>query len=201
MQREQSSGTPTPPEIAAMTALAIRLPELLPRFRPVALRGRRAMPRPEPMPPRQLAAARVQPAVAEPVGVAWSVGQDETLHWCWAETPALLLRRLAREIPPQVLRFSEAGHGLGILLRVAADELDVRGAADPSRILALTAKLRPWVSLRWCGSQAELRQGQGAFAAGYVNDFLGWDGAVEDGFQPEVPSYRLAEFLVEVRAQ
>ncbi|MDP3859503.1 MAG: hypothetical protein Q8Q73_17240 [Stagnimonas sp.] len=184
-----------------MSALAIRLPELLPSFRPTDLRSRRTMPRPELLLPRRIADARPAASAGEPVGVAWAVGQNQTLHWCWAETPALLLRRLAREIPAQVLRFSEAGHGLGILLRVAADELDARGVADPSRILALAAKLRPWVCLRWCGSQAELRQGQGAFAAGYVNAFLGWDGAVEDDFQPEVPSYRLAEFLALVSTQ
>lgn len=178
-----------------MTALAIRLPDLLPAFRPMALRARPAMPRPEPLLPLRTAATRAAAAPdAEPVGVAWSVGQDEMLHWCWAETPALLLRRLAREIPPPVLRFSEAGHGLGILLRVAADELDLRGAADTSRILALATKLRPWVNLRWCGSEAELRQGQGRFASTYVKAFLGWDAQIDAGFQPEVPSYRLEAF-------
>lgn len=181
-----------------MTALAIRLPELFPRFRPAAVRARRVLPRPEPLLPRRTSVPRS--AAGEPVGVAWSAGQDGTLHWCWAGTPAQLLRRLSREVPAQVLRFSEARHGLGILLRVAADELDATGAADPSRILALAAQLRPWVSLRWCGSVAELRRGQGAFAAGVVNDFLGWDAAVEDGFQPEVPSYRLAEFLALVKS-
>lgn len=183
-----------------MTALAIRLPELFPRFRPATAQGRRALPRPEPLLPRRTRAPRAAVATGEPVGVAWSAGQDGTVHWCWAATPAQLLRRLSRELPAQVLRFSEAGHGLGILLRVAADELDAAGAADPSRILALAAKLRPWASLRWCGSLAELRRGQGAFAAGLVNEFLGWDGRVEDGFQPEVPSYRLVEFLVLVKA-
>ena len=176
-----------------MTALAIRLPDLLPSFR-AASRTRRALPRPEPLP--ALRRPRLQmPAAAEPVGVAWSLAQDETLHWCWADSPALLLRRMARELPAQVLRFSEAGHGLGILLRVAADELDAAGAADPSRIAALAAKLRPWVQLRWSGRLPELRQGQGAFAAAYVNDFLGWQTPTDDGFQPEVPSYRLTEFL------
>jgi len=173
-----------------MTALAIHLPELFPAFRPAATRRR---PRPEPLRVRRLPSPP-RAVAAEPVGAAWSLGQDEALHWCWAETPALLLRRLAREIPPAVLPRSDAGHGLGILLRVAADELDAAGAADPSRILALAAKLRPWVHLRWCGPVSALRQGQGEFAAGYVNRFLGWDGAVEEGFQPEVPSYRLAEF-------
>lgn len=178
-----------------MTALVIRLPDLLPAFRPAALRARPAMPRPEPLLPLRTAVTRAAAAPdAEPVGVAWSVGQDETLHWCWAETPALLLRRLAREIPPPVLRFSEAGHGLGILLRVAADELDLRAAADPSRILALAAKLRPWVNLRWYGTEESLRQGQGGFAASYVSRFLGWDAGIDGSFQPEVPSFRLEEF-------
>ena len=176
-----------------MSALAIRLPQRLPRFRPSFLAWPPARPRPEPLRPRRPLPARA--LVTEPVGVAWSLGQDQQLHWCWAESPAALLRRLSREIPVQVLRSSEAGHGLGILLRVAADELDARGAADPSRILVLAAKLRPWVNLRWCGSQAELRQGQGAFAAGYVNAFLGWDEVVEAGFQPEVPAYLLPRFL------
>ena len=177
-----------------MTALAIRLPDLLPSFRAAMPRARRAVPRPEPL--QALRRPRHRLAIAaEPVGVTWSLGQDAGLHWCWAESPALLLRRLAREIPAQVLRSSEAGHGLGILLRVAADELDAIGAADPSRIAALATKLRPWVQLRWCGRLPELRQGQGAFAAGYVNAFLGWDAIADEGFQPEVPSYRLAEFL------
>lgn len=176
-----------------MSALAIRLPQRLPSFRPSFLAGSRARPRPEPLRPRRPPPTRA--VTAEPVGVAWSLGQDQHLNWCWAASPAALLRRLSREIPTQVLRFSEAGHGLGILLRVAADELDASGAADPSRILALAAKLRPWVHLHWCGSQAELRRGQGVFAAGYVNAFLGWDTVVEAGFQPEVPAYLLPRFL------
>lgn len=184
-----------------MIALATPLPPLFPVFRASALRrSRRAMPRPEPL-PRRPAMPTEGAAGAAPVGVAWSAGQDATLHWCWAETPALLLRRLSREIPERVLRFSEAGHGLGILLRVAGDQLDASGAADPSRILALASQLRPWVNLHWCGGESELRQGQGAFAAAYVNAFLGWDGATEHGFQPEVPSYRLTEFLASVRLQ
>ncbi|TAJ52463.1 MAG: hypothetical protein EPN60_03110 [Nevskiaceae bacterium] len=177
-----------------MSALAIRLPQLLPTFRPAGFRRLPARPRPEPMPGRRPLPTRLTTESAEPLGVAWCAGQDSTLRWCWAASPAALLRRLSREIPAQVLRFSEAGHGLGILLRVAADELDASGAADPSRILALAAKLRPWVSLRWCGSQAELRQGQGAFAGAYVSAFLGWDPATDPEFQPEVPAYRLAEF-------
>lgn len=181
-----------------MSALAIRLPLRLPRFRPSFLAWPPARPRPEPLRPRRPLPVRA--LVLEPVGVAWSLGQDQHLQWCWAESPPALLRRLSREIPAQVLRFSEAGHGLGILLRVAADELDARGAADPSRILALSAKLRPWVNLRWCGSQAELRQGQGVFAADFVNAFLGWDEVVEAGFQPEVPSYRLEEFRLAISA-
>lgn len=175
-----------------MSALAIRLPQRLPRFRPSFLAWPPARPRPEPLRPRRPLPVRA--LVTEPVGAAWSLGQDQTLHWCWADSPAALLRRLSREIPAQVLRFSEAGHGLGILLRVAADELDASGAADPSRILALAAKLRPWVQLRWCGSQAELRQGQGSFGAALVNTFLGWDAEIEPDFQPEVPSYLLAAF-------
>jgi hypothetical protein len=180
-----------------MSALAIRLPQLLPSFRPAGFGRLPARPRPEPLRPRRPLPVRA--VAAEPVGVAWSLGQDPALHWCWAQSPAALLRRLSREIPAQVLRYSEAGHGLGILLRVAADELDASGAADPSRILALSAKLRPWVSLRWCGSQAELRQGQGAFASAYINAFLDWDTAADPGFQPEVPAYRLAEFQRAVR--
>lgn len=183
---------PTQPIKPAMSALAIRLPQRLPSFRPSFLAGSRARPRPEPLRPRRPPPARA--VIAEPVGAAWSLGQDQHLHWCWAASPAALLRRLSREIPAQVLRFSEAGHGLGILLRVAADELDAGGAADPSRILVLAAKLRPWVHLHWCGSQAELRQGHGGFAAGYVNAFLGWDPATDPEFQPEVPAYRLGEF-------
>lgn len=176
-----------------MTTLAIHLSPLLPALRPRAYAGLPARPRPEPLRPRR---PRPLGAVAaEPLGAAWSLGQDQTLHWCWADSPAALLRRLSREIPAQVLRFSEAGHGLGILLRVAADELDASGAADPSRILALAAKLRPWVHLRWCGSRAELRQGQGEFASAYVNAFLGWHAAVDADFQPEVPAYLLPRFL------
>lgn len=177
-----------------MTALAIRLPDLLPSFRAAPPRARRARLRPEPLPASHRARLP-PPAAVEPFGAAWSLGQDQALHWCWAPGPAPLLRRLARELPAQVLPFSEAGHGLGILLRVAADELDPVGAADPSRIAALAASLRPWVRLHWCGTLPALRQGEGDFAAGYVNAFLGWDATADDGFQPEVPSYRMAEFL------
>lgn len=176
-----------------MTALAIRLPELLPLLRPrLGASLRRAKLRPEPMSRRKPLALRL--AAAEPVGVAWSTAQDGKLQWLWAASPALLLRQLARQMAAEVLSFSEAGHGLGILLRVAADELDARGATDTSRILALREPLRPWVKLHWCGSPEQLRLGEGEFASGYVNAFLDWDAAIEPHRQPEVPSYQWPAF-------